>query len=165
MEKPTKKPNSQAELVKALNVAGVKALEEWLTSGMFKEFWVELWEKCLLQKAAKSNDRGVQLSTAQQRLTEGEQMDRRKYSRQNPDKTDWDECDHLAWFLWWVKNENSTSNEGVFFGRDISESDKELILWGVKDYVRRLHAPSQLKKTGGVSILGTGRRGKHTPLR
>ncbi|KAE8164621.1 SNF2 family N-terminal domain-containing protein [Aspergillus tamarii] len=88
----------------------------------------------------------------------GESLGNTKYSGRNPDRASWDEADHLACFVWHVKHENTRSNNGIFYNRNLSDTTIEKIIWSLKDWIRQKHAPSYINTAmGGTALFGTTR--------
>jgi hypothetical protein len=83
-----------------------------------------------------------------------------KYSLPQPNKEDWDGADHLARFYLNIKNMNLRSREGIFYGKNLSDDTMDKIVWALKGWLCKIHAPSYINKPhGGTTILGTKRKG------
>lgn len=73
-------------------------------------------------------------------------------------KEHWDETDHYACFVYWVKKLNKESNEGVFFGTNMADAEMDQIVWALKEHLRTIHTPSRINRgQGGNAIFGTTR--------
>lgn len=56
------------------------------------------------------------------------------------------------------QTENMKSNDGVFYGRNISDEDMDRAVWVLKGILIEMHPPSQIgEPLGGTAIFGTTR--------
>ncbi|KAB8237109.1 P-loop containing nucleoside triphosphate hydrolase protein [Aspergillus alliaceus] len=150
------KAPTQKQLMNDLKLGSKEEWKEWIQSNLFAPFWAELWNDWIKNQSA---DRGPGLRIIQGRMAAGESMGRTRYSARIRNKEGWDEADHLACFVWWVKHENKRSSDGVFFNRNLSDSEMDQIVWALKEWCRHLHTPSYISKpTGGTALFGTSRR-------
>ena len=156
-------PKSKRELQNAVGLKSDKEWLDWLKSDLVKPHWVELWDN-LVKNLAGQAKRGEGLHIVQRRLITGEAGGGRKYSAYFNDKDSWDSIDHYACFLYWVRHENEEDRRGVFFNKpSLSEKTKDAIVWGLKDWIRQAHAPSQIGRPhGGTAIFGTTRGKKRS---
>ncbi|GKZ61541.1 hypothetical protein AnigIFM49718_008260 [Aspergillus niger] len=143
----------------ALNLGTLEDWKAWLKSDLVAPYWKELWESCLRLDTVQSLKRGIGLSQVQELMHTGEAGGKRRYSQVfGRDQSSWQVGDHLACFSYWVKNENLKSNQGVFYGRNISDEDMDRAVWALKGVLVEMHSPSQINKPmGGAAIFGTSR--------
>ncbi|KAE8357873.1 P-loop containing nucleoside triphosphate hydrolase protein [Aspergillus caelatus] len=151
-----KTPKGREGLKTAFGLVGNDEWTQWLKSDMVQPHWASLWNDFLRNR--KGGERGPGLVIVQARVISGEAAGNRKYSAFTKDKTEWDEVDHYACFLYWVKYENTTSRSGVFFRTQKTEDEIDRLIWALKDWLRHIHAPSQIgKRGGGTAIFGSVR--------
>ena len=157
------KTPTQGKLIKAYHLATKGEWREWLQSDLLCPYWIELWNSYLKKAAQAKSERGVGLNIVQKRIMSGESLGNTKYSGRNPDKASWDEADHVACFVWHIKHENTRSNNGIFYNRNLSDTTIEKIIWGLKNWIRQKHAPSYINTAiGRTALFGTTREGKRS---
>jgi hypothetical protein len=156
--KAKKIESTKKELQQVLNLEDNNDWLEWLRSGMVRPWWEELWNNHLSQEQSKERGKGI--GVIQNRILSGEAHGVLKYSSPQPNKEDWDGADHLARFHLNVKNMNLRSREGVFYGKNLSDDTMDKIVWALKGWLCKIHAPSYISKPhGGTAVLGTKRQG------
>jgi hypothetical protein len=109
---------------------------------MVKPHWLALWNDFLRNQ--KRGERGPGLTIMQARILSREGGGNQEYSAFTRDKTEWDEADHYACFLFWVRHENTSSKQGVFFRTQSSQDHIDRLIWALKDWLQHIHAPSQI---------------------
>jgi hypothetical protein len=91
--------------------------------------------KDYLEIRVSSSKRGVGLADGLTKIATGESAGRRTYSGSHPDKTDWDEGDHFARFVYMVRHENETDADGVFYNKGNSTEWNEYLVWQVLKHI------------------------------
>lgn len=141
-------------LQKALQLQDAGEWRNWLTSDQVKPFWLELWDSWLKDHGSTTRSSG--LATVQEQLILGEKGGRRKYQTPFRNKAGWGAADHLACFLFWVRNENLESCEGVFYGKNLTEEAMDQAVWRLKTILIEMHGKAQINKPmGGTALFGT----------
>jgi hypothetical protein len=111
---------NKRELQQILRLGQEEDWISWLQSSLVKPWWAELWRDYLTKRDKTERSNGI--GNIQAKIASGESNGNTKYSTHFPDKGDWDPADHFARFHYNVKKENMRSNEGVFYGRNFSET-------------------------------------------
>lgn len=138
---------------------GEDDFRRWIRSDMFKPFWDELWTSYIKPSRQVAKRKGIDrargrgLKEIQTLIVSGEKGGLRKYSRTNPDKRDWCAADHYARFLLQTRSENIIDADGQFYGKQISESDVDMLIWAVMTRVSFEHSPSRINRPGGGNDL------------
>ncbi|KAI9882198.1 MAG: hypothetical protein M1823_006054 [Watsoniomyces obsoletus] len=123
---------SWARIKDQLGFDNNQKLWEWMTSDLFRPYWLELWNDYFLAERQRVGEHGkITVPDNEriiQRLHEGKRHDhnRTRYGRdtrghQQLDKTNWDALDHFASFIYTTTNLNRKSREGIFM--DLFEDD------------------------------------------
>lgn len=108
----------------------------------------------------QTKEQGKGIGDIQNWILSGESHSVLKYSTTQPKKDNWDAADHLAHFHFNIKNINLQSQEGVFFGKNLSNKMMDRIIWALKGWLCKMHAPSYINKAyGGTAIMGTKQQG------
>ncbi|KAK1144636.1 hypothetical protein N8T08_004939 [Aspergillus melleus] len=74
----------------------------------------------------------------------GAKRGRRKYSAPFRNKAEWGAADHLACFLFRVRNENLEGSEGVFYGKNLTEEAMDQAAWRPKTILIEMHGKAQI---------------------
>ena len=142
-----------------LGLENASELYDYIASDLFKPFFEELLEDGIVpaQEAAKERGakrrRGNDLKSIQQALIGGEKYGKVNYSAYRPKKANWTIGDHYARFPWLTRHENSTSNEGIFYGKALSEDEMNLRVCMLLSRVQFEMTPSRAKASKAGAIF------------
>lgn len=137
-----------------LELESVDDFKSWIASDLYKPFWETLYQDSIkpeqeaAKAAGKTRRRGQDLSEVQGQLIQCEAGGKRKYSRPNPDKSQWTKLDHYASFLHWVSSENVSDQNGIFFGKGLPDDIMYQRVWKVLQYSCTRVTPSHVKVPG-----------------
>ena len=98
---------------------------------LYFRIYYKAWILPEQEKAAKTRTqrpRGPDQATVEQRMLIGERPGCDKYSDRFPDKSEWDQTDHLACLLTILRDVNLKSNQGLFYGKGLTDADVNLML-------------------------------------
>jgi hypothetical protein len=114
--------NNWDELSEGLGFDTVKHCQEWFKSDFFQYHFNILKRESLDTKAEKRKskghtfNKGWTLKDVQKRLNQNEAGGQATYSNPiGPDKSQWDDKDHLAYFLHKAVEHNTTTRNGIFY--------------------------------------------------
>jgi hypothetical protein len=133
-----------------LGLTDDQSWREWLQSTAFKPMWTKLWEYLITQPKKKTGVRGVGLHD----VLSVAAFRRDEFIGPDSDKTDWTEIDHLAQFMWHTVYRNQNTADGLFYRKNVTKQNAEILIWAVLKWVQHLHAPSQINRpSGGLAIM------------
>ncbi|KAL8755625.1 MAG: hypothetical protein Q9184_004740 [Pyrenodesmia sp. 2 TL-2023] len=159
IKEPVNRPifTNYTRLAAWLDVESAEDLKQWMASDLYEPAWKDLYEGYIkpyqeqCKRAGVTRRRKHDLSEVQAHLLQSEAGGKRKFSRPR-DRTSWESLDHYARFLWWVANENTNDQHGIFFDRRLSEDVIHQRVWMVLQRSNQNITPSHVK--GGIIVRG-----------
>ncbi|KAL8929018.1 MAG: hypothetical protein Q9208_001461 [Pyrenodesmia sp. 3 TL-2023] len=112
------------------------------------------------QRTGGARGRSSSLLAVEKRLLAGEALGRDKYSAPIPDTQGWDKLDFQALLMYQIKAANIKSSDGLFFQKDLSESEIHRRVWGLCKWAEFEEAPARerrpAKRTANVDQSAPG---------
>lgn len=139
-------------LRKDLGFANMGELNTFTQGNRFKpyfESYAKEWifpQQKLAHREHKPRPRGPGLDTVERRLIAGERDGSDIYSNPHSDETGWDQRDHLAKMIWAIKNANTKSVQGLFYGKGLTDNEIHVRIWALCKYVEFQLAPTKQPK-------------------
>ncbi|KAL8881663.1 MAG: hypothetical protein Q9198_001176 [Flavoplaca austrocitrina] len=133
-----------------LEMESVEDLKKWMDQedGLYKPAWDQLYNDHIkgAQEQAKASGeqrrRQQDLSEVQGHLAQCELNGKHKFSRPSPDRSGWTRLDHYARFVWWVAKENTEDQNGIFYGKGLSDDIIHQRVWMVLQRSNQNNTPS-----------------------
>lgn len=154
IDKPLRTVNKKV-IAKLLGFNSVEAFDEWHDGKLYKPFWTEFHERCILplreeaERSGKPRTRLFKLVTVEDAVRAGEGRGRVKYSG-HADKDSYSTVDWYAHILCWTQKENSRWFDGVFFSqKHLNEHQKYCLLWTVIQYDLYRTSKSRMELVAG----------------
>lgn len=143
---------SKKELAKRVGFSSTKEYDQWVDSDLFTDHFDQLYESVIVPKRNEASAQGrartreMNLVTVEAALAEGESHGKRKYSVRRPKKENWQTHDHYALAIYLLRKENTESFHGIFYESDISDKEKQEILWAILVFRIWEMSPSRVAK-------------------
>lgn len=149
--KSSKKLLNLDELSAGLEFNSTLAYTEWLMSYLCMPYFAEYKKDWVDLKGMRCR-RGIEFDHVTERMAQGESSGRRQYSRDYPDKSEWDCVDHQARLLYQLHNANLLDVNGIFYDKELHTLDAYYRLWPVilrynSKFMLSKYIPSQVMQT------------------
>ncbi|KAI9869170.1 MAG: hypothetical protein M1830_005471 [Pleopsidium flavum] len=134
-------------------MASREDLEKYIQSSLFARFFEDQCASIIKPAQDEAQKTGKPSSG-------GEKGGACKYSARRPAKRGWKAIDHYAFFLFCVREENMRSNEGIFYGMGLSDTDIDNRVWQILRRVAFDLSPSRKGNSKEASLLAASPESK-----
>ncbi|KAG8528913.1 uncharacterized protein KY384_006602 [Bacidia gigantensis] len=135
-----------------IGLAGATELSVFFASTRWRPYFTQIAKHVILpsqaaaQRLRQARARGPGLRTVQVRLSQGEKNGKTKYSDPHSDRNLWDATDWYAWHLYSTRLQNLRSQHGLFFRKNLTESDVDARIWACTKLCENKLAPAKQRQ-------------------